>query len=146
MRHNFDSVNVSTIIFNDKNQVLLGKRSMDEDVYPGLWCVPGGKIDVEPCDDRIIEKNLAREVLEEIGIEIEPLFYLSSNCLIKGDEAKLYLMFVSKHISGEPTALEDTDEVRWFDVDELTIEMLTPKTYDNIHKAFSEKNNIKNPR
>ena len=57
MQHKFDSVNVSTIIFNKKDQVLLGKRSMSEDVYPGLWCVPGGKIDVEPCEDAAIEKT-----------------------------------------------------------------------------------------
>ncbi len=139
MRHSFDSVNVSTIIFNRKGQVLLGKRSMDEDVYPGLWCVPGGKIDVEACEGEIIENNLKREVKEEIGIEIEPLFYLASNCLIKGDEAKLYLMFVSEHVAGEPFALDGTEEVKWFEIDELTPEMLTPKTYDNIQKASDKR-------
>ncbi|KKQ81453.1 MAG: NUDIX hydrolase [Parcubacteria group bacterium GW2011_GWF2_38_76] len=135
MRHNFNSVNVSTIIFNQKGQVLLGKRSMDEDVYPGLWCIPGGKIDVEPCEDGVIEKNLQREVREEIGIEIEPVFYLTSNCLLNGDEAKLYLIFVSEHISGDPRALDGTEQVKWFDIEELSHDMLTPRTFDNIHHA-----------
>lgn len=142
MRHNFNSVNVSTIIFNNKGQVLLGKRSMDEDVYPGLWCIPGGKIDIEPCEDGIIEKNLKREVKEEMGIEIEPIFYLTSNCLVNGDEAKLYLIFVSEHVSGSPMALDGTEEVRWFNFEELTPEMLTPRTYDNIHKASDRRVSI----
>lgn len=142
MRHNFNSVNVSTIIFNHKGQVLLGKRSMDEDVYPGLWCIPGGKIDVEPCEDGIIENNLKREVKEEMGIEIEPIFYLTSNCLVNGDEAKLYLIFVSEHVSGNPLALDGTEEVRWFNFEELTPEMLTPRTYDNIHKASDRRVSI----
>lgn len=142
MRHNFNSVNVSTIIFNQKGQVLLGKRSMSEDVYPGLWGIPGGKVDVEPCDNGAIETNLKREVKEEIGIEIEPIFYLTSNCLVKGDEAKLYLIFVSEHLSGEPAALEDTEEVKWFALDELTPEMLTPRTYDNIGKASERRVSI----
>lgn len=122
MRHDFDSVNVSTIIFNKKGQVLLGKRSLDEDVYPGLWCIPGGKIDVESCEDGVIENNLKREVKEEVDIEIEPIFYLTSNCLLNHGEAKLYLIFVSEHLSGTPLALDDT-------------EMLTPRTHENIHKA-----------
>lgn len=135
MKHHFDSVIVSTVIFNEKKQVLLGKRSMSEDVYPGLWGIPGGKVEVEGCDDDIIEKNLKREVKEEMGIEISPLFFLASNCLVNGDKTKLYLNFVSEYISGEPEALEDTEEVKWFEVGDLTEEMLTPKTYENILKA-----------
>lgn len=142
MKHKFNSVNVSTIIFNNKGQVLLGKRSMNEDVYPGLWCIPGGKIDVEPCEDGIIENNLKREVKEEMGIEIEPIFYLTSNCLVGGDEAKLYLIFVSEHVSGNPQGLNDTEEVRWFNFEELTPETLTPRTYDNIHKASDRRVSI----
>lgn len=135
MRHKFNSVNVSTVIFNQRGQVLLGKRSDDEDVYPGLWCIPGGKIDIESCEDGMIEKNLKREVNEEVGIEIEPIFYLTSNCLLKGKEAKLYMIFVSEHVSGVPSALDKTVEIKWSNIEELSPKMLTPKTFDNIHKA-----------
>ena len=135
MRHNFDSVNVSTIIFNRQGQVLLGKRSMDEDVYPGLWGIPGGKIDVTEFENGIVEHNLYREVKEEMGITIKIVDYLSSNSLEAEGQAKLYLIFISEYISGTPQALEDTVEVRWFDPKELTPAMLTPKTYHNIIDA-----------
>jgi len=137
MRHAFDSVNVSTVIFNDNKQVLLAKRSMREDVYPGLWCIPGGKLDVTNCDEGVIEKNLLREVREEVGIEIKLLSYVASNSLVSEDEAKLYMIFISKYISGNATALDDTDDVRWFNIEDISEDMLTPKTYKNIARAYN---------
>lgn len=36
-------VNVSVVIFNN-NKILIQKRSSDEDVFPGLWGIPGGTL------------------------------------------------------------------------------------------------------
>jgi len=33
----FFKINVSTIIFDNKERILIQKRSMDEEVFPGLW-------------------------------------------------------------------------------------------------------------
>ncbi len=128
---------VSCVILNDKGQVLLGKRSLSEDVFPGLWGIPGGKIEADQTGKDIVEETLKREAKEEMGIEIEVGEYLESSCRISEDSGKIYLIFSAKHLSGEPQALEDTDEVKWWSVKDLNPEQLTPHTYENILLSLS---------
>lgn len=56
-----------------KNEVLVIKRSRKEDVFPGLWDIPGGKLRFGETP----EEGLKREVKEETSIDIEVLFPLS---------------------------------------------------------------------
>jgi 8-oxo-dGTP diphosphatase len=56
---------VVAVIIDDDNQVLLTLRNIPP--FHGLWVMPGGKIDLgEP-----ILKALHREVMEEVGLEVE---------------------------------------------------------------------------
>jgi 8-oxo-dGTP diphosphatase len=56
---------VVAVIVDSDEQVLLTKRSVPP--FQGEWVMPGGKIDLgEP-----IVKALKREVLEEVGLEVE---------------------------------------------------------------------------
>jgi len=58
---------VAAFIFNKKNELLLVKKSKNEKVDPGLWVVPGGKI--EPNEPIIT--GLKREIKEEVNIKID---------------------------------------------------------------------------
>lgn len=102
------------------NKVLFAKRSMKEAHAGGDWVVPGGKIEMEIEDD-IAEKTVAREVLEEVGIVIKPnpkMFY--TNAFIKKTgEHVVNFSFICEWESGEAIASEDTDEVKWIDIDKL---------------------------
>ena len=129
------SIIVNALVAKD-NKILISQRGLDEGHDPGKWTIPGGKVEsTEGNVWSILEKTAKREVMEEIGIKIDEISYLASNCLLKEQETKLYLIFTSKYISGKPTPLDDTVIVRWFDVKDLSPEMLTPKTYDNIYRA-----------
>ena len=56
---------VVAVIIDDDGQVLLTRRNIPP--FHGLWVMPGGKIDLgEP-----ILKALHREVMEEVGLEVE---------------------------------------------------------------------------
>lgn len=56
---------VVAVIVDDEQRVLLTKRNIPP--FQGLWVMPGGKIDLgEP-----ILAALHREVLEEVGLEVE---------------------------------------------------------------------------
>ena len=56
---------VVAVIIDDEEQVLLTRRNIPP--FHGLWVMPGGKIDLgEP-----ILKALHREVMEEVGLEVE---------------------------------------------------------------------------
>jgi len=147
MRHLTKSINikimdntykiiVSTIIFNKDKQVLLGKRSANEEVFPSLWGIPGGKVEFDTDSKNVLEDNLIREVKEEMGIIIEP-----SKCFksyFNGEGTKLYIIFISDFISGQPEALEDTEDVKWWNTSDLTEKDLTPNTYNNILEASKE--------
>ncbi len=119
---------------------MLGKRSKSEDVFPGLWGIPGGKVEVYKKENDTIENTLIREAKEEMGIKIKPLHYLESSCKISAGKAKLYLIFSAQHISGVPKPLEDTEEIGWFSMTQIDKMKLTPHTHDNIHSVLEKQN------
>ncbi|MCW1907722.1 MAG: NUDIX hydrolase [Candidatus Saccharibacteria bacterium] len=126
---------ISCVILNEQGQVLLGKRSMDEDVFPGLWGIPGGKVETTITGPDTFEENLKRETLEEMGIAVEIIGYLDSSARVSDDKSKIYIIFLAKITSGEPKPLEDTVEVKWWNVADLEESILTPKTLESIQKG-----------
>ncbi len=126
-------INLSVIILNDDKKILLGKRSDDDDIFPGLWGIPGGKMEIT---DKTIEESLQREVIEEMGVDIKDVELVSNNARVHNDIHKLFMVFIANYKSGEPKALEETSEVKWFDYSELSREIMTPYTYDIIKSVF----------
>ncbi|MGB9883401.1 MAG: NUDIX hydrolase [Microgenomates group bacterium] len=57
---------VAAFIVKD-NKLLIVKKSLNEKVDPGLWVVPGGKIEKAEA----IVDGLKREVKEEVNLEID---------------------------------------------------------------------------
>lgn len=56
-----------TAVIKNKNKVLIVKRNSNEVAHPGKWAFPGGKVEK---GETIIDA-LKREVLEEVGLEID---------------------------------------------------------------------------
>lgn len=63
----YQQVCTSGFLLNDKNEVLLVKRSDTDDFLPGLWEMPGGGLDFG--ENPVI--GLQRELKEEIGLDVE---------------------------------------------------------------------------
>ncbi len=57
---------VSALIRNGEGKVLLLKRSLDDEINPGKWDLPGGK----PDPGETFERALRREVYEETGMHV----------------------------------------------------------------------------
>lgn len=135
MSSNLFQVNSSAVIFNSKGEILLGKRSPDEEVFPGLWGIPGGKLDAA---DGSLEEGLSREVKEEVGVDITNLRLIQNNTVVKPDVNKVYLVFSAdiSPESPEPSPIEDTVEVRWFPFGEIKESDLTPRTYEVLKLAI----------
>lgn len=105
---------------SDKRCLIL-KRSENEKVHPGKYCVPGGKLEWDDFDinnptrlngdvvdfENAVEDLLARETKEEAGIEIySELKYINSVAFVRPDETPVVLVkFAVKYKSGE-VALE----------------------------------------
>jgi len=107
---------VVALIYDKNRKVLLGKRSYTDKNYPGFWGLPGGTVEDNDCDLNVFEKTLSREIFEEIGCKIEIAKYIESH----KNKNKIYVVFECKIVDGVPQPLHDTEEVKYFDIFELS--------------------------
>ncbi len=133
----FFKINVSAIIFNGEGKVLIQKRSLDEDVFPGLWGIPGGTVEMS---DKSVLDALKREVREEVGVEIDDTVLYKENLVAKEMYGVYYLVYMSTYISGDPRALDGTSEVLWIEENQLDSFEFTPTTKKTILNIFYGKN------
>lgn len=129
---------VNAVIINNENKILISKRSDDEDVLPGYYCVPGGKVEEEANTLNVLEIAVKREVGEEVGIEVEVLNMFDSH--IGKENGKIHIYFKCKHVLGTPTALDGTAEVYWMTLEEIKkLDKKSPMLYENCLKAINSK-------
>jgi ADP-ribose pyrophosphatase YjhB (NUDIX family) len=105
----------------EKNRkFLLAKRSNAELHKPGVWSLPGGKVENE-IEPNILQKTLKKEIKEEVGVEItNDIELVFNNSFERVDGANVVsLTFLCHYKSGEAKPLEDTVEIRWFSIEEL---------------------------
>lgn len=131
----FFKVNVSAVIFND-DKILILKRAMDEEVFPGLWGIPGGTVEMT---DETLDSALDREVLEEVGIKINNFQMIQNNIRVKEMYGMVYIVFAADYVSGEPKAMEGTEQVSWMNYEDIDKLEFTPKTVDVIKMAYERK-------
>lgn len=101
------------IIWNQYKQILIDRR-LPKGAMANLWEFPGGKLEA----GETIQECIAREILEELGIEIE----VGEN-LITIDHTYPHLQVTltvhhCRHLAGIPQAIECA-EIRWVSLDEL---------------------------
>lgn len=115
---------------------LLAKRSSKDDQAAGKWAVPGGKVEME-LENGIVENAVKREVMEEVGVEVENFRFLGSRSFIRSSGHHVVgLSFVADYKSGEARPLEDQDEIRWVSVEEM--EELLDDHWTEVLKALKE--------
>ncbi len=130
---NLFRINASTVLFNNEGKVLIQKRSSDEDIFPGLWGIPGGTVEIS---DGSVTKALKREVKEEVDLEIEDVVFYKENLVTKEMYGICYLVFISRYLSGEAKALDGTTKVLWLEEGQLDDYEFTPTTKETISEYF----------
>jgi 8-oxo-dGTP diphosphatase len=69
---------IAAFIFDSENRILIVKKSENEQIDPGLWVVPGGKVyPHEPILDALL-----REVKEEVGLQIVSYAWIGEDVFI----------------------------------------------------------------
>ncbi len=125
---NFDPrlhiVAITGIIEKDGKYLIL-KRSERETAYPGFWTVPGGKLvrheyeslALTPNTDAwydIVSRTLEKEIIEEAGLEIEDIKYLTDMIFIRPDNIPaLVLSYYCRHKAGEVKLGKDIVDFAW---------------------------------
>ena len=105
------------IVVNDKDKILLQKRSMDKDIQPGKWdTAVGGHFD----SGETVDQAVRREMYEELGIPEDSslifLFEMKIRNEIESENVSVY-----KLISNGPFKFqeEEIDEIKFWTKEEL---------------------------
>ena len=123
-------INVSAIISKD-DKILIIQRSETEDMFPGFWGIPGGTMEIS---DKSIEDCLRREIMEEVGVEIGNIQFLTS----ENSNGKIYIKFTALYVKGEIHALDGVASVNWLGLNELDGKKFTPNTKKWLIKTLNK--------
>lgn len=136
-------ISITGIVRKD-GKYLICKRSMKEKIFPGKWCVPGGKLQQQdfihsPKDTHdhwfdILEKQLQKEILEECNIKIKEIGYVSNLALIRPNGfATIIISLHAEYESGDVKMLQP-DEL----VDYAWVTLQESKSYDLIENIYEQ--------
>ncbi|MDT8427728.1 MAG: Nudix family hydrolase [Pseudomonadales bacterium] len=101
------------VIRNEEGAVLIAQRARDSH-QGGLWEFPGGKIEA----DENVTEALARELAEELGIQVQAQSPLCQIAHDYGDRSVLLDVWSVDRFAGTPQGLEK-QPLRWLPVDQL---------------------------
>src|SRR3989344_3568556 len=102
---------ITAIVVKD-GKYLVTRRSPNKKRFPGMWTVPGGKLETSDYINlpketenywyNVLEKTLRSEVREEVGIEIENIEYVTSLATIHADGSpSLVISCMADYVSGD---------------------------------------------
>ena len=134
-------VAVTGILIRD-GKYLIAKRAEWEKAFPGKWTVPGGKVEVldyalKKKDTSqhwygVLEDALKREILEEVGLGIEKMGYVTSMVYIRDDGIPCLIVSLFGNANSADVRLCDAlSEYKWVSLEEA-------KEYDLIEGIYEE--------
>jgi 8-oxo-dGTP diphosphatase len=111
----------SVVCINDKQQILILRRSKTDKHRPLHWDLPGGHIDPS---DNSLEDGAVRELQEEAGIEasIGDLIFIDSRNLKKSTRHTFVTTKWTGKVKLKPnpkTDITEHDEYKWATIDEI---------------------------
>jgi ADP-ribose pyrophosphatase YjhB (NUDIX family) len=107
----------TALCVDTEGRVLLARRAVEPAV--GSWDLPGGFVD----EDEHPLDALRRELLEEAGLEVEPLEFVGVWMDRYGGDSTahstLNLFWTARVVGGTPHPADDVADLTWFAPDEL---------------------------
>ena len=138
---------VITAIIAKANRYLILRRSPEKKRFPGMWTVPGGHLESRdftstPKETKeywynVLEKTLRREVIEEAGLEIKNIEYVTSLATVHADGApSLVISCMAQYDSGKIRLQKgETDKSAWVTLDKAKQYNLIDGIYDELELA-----------
>ena len=146
---------VITAIAVKDGRYLITRRSPNKKRFPGMWTVPGGKLETDdyvklPKDTKhywynVLEKVLRREVKEEVGININNIEYVTSLATVHADGSpSLVISCMADYVSGKIKLQEgETDDYAWVTLKEAKKYQLIDGIYDELVMAENRRKGTK---
>jgi 8-oxo-dGTP diphosphatase len=128
----------TAIVLNNKNEILLAKRSYENDPinrYHGYWGLPGGRIE----ENEQPSEAAIRETKEETGINISLISTrpIVMSCIEATGNHVVKLAFIAKYLDGEiNTKDKGTSDAKWFSQESIDDLQTTLLTKELIQEAF----------
>jgi 8-oxo-dGTP pyrophosphatase MutT (NUDIX family) len=134
---------VVTGILTKEGKFLICKRADWEKAFPSKWTVPGGKVEVLDYVLRqkdtgqhwynVLEDGLKKEVMEEVGLNVENFGYVTSMVYIRPDKVPCMIISLYSEIDEqkEVRLCNALSEYAWVSLEEA-------KKYDLIEGIYEE--------
>jgi 8-oxo-dGTP pyrophosphatase MutT (NUDIX family) len=133
---------VATCIIVKDGKYLITKRAPFEKAFPNQWTVPGGKLESKDFTSRekdakelwynVVEDLVEREVMEEVGLKIQNIGYVTSLAYIRVDGVPtIIISLYGDYLSGEVKLCRALTEYAWVSLEEA-------KNYDLIDGIYDE--------
>lgn len=151
-------VAITAIIVKDE-KFLITRRAMTKKRFPGMWTVPGGKLetndyinlskDTENYWYNVLEKVLRREAKEEVGLDISNIEYVTSLATVHGDNnPSLVISCLADYAGGEVVLEKEgvdagNDAFAWVSLGEAKQYKLIDGIYDELVMADNHRKGIK---
>jgi 8-oxo-dGTP pyrophosphatase MutT (NUDIX family) len=141
-----------TGIVRKGNKFLICKRSMKEKAFPGKWCVPGGKVEVNDFVNTkkdtkdhwfdIFEKVLQKEISEETGLKIKNIGYVSNLAFIRpnGFSTVIVSLFADYDSGNVKLSEDELVDHAWVTLEEAKNYDLIENIWEQIEKVESFQN------
>jgi ADP-ribose pyrophosphatase YjhB (NUDIX family) len=108
----------SAVVINDEGKILLQRRSDN-----ARWALPGGVMDI----GESIAQTVTREVREETGLEVEPIYivgvYSDPGHVFAYDDGEVRqqfsVCFACRIMAGQVQTSDESSEVRFFTPEEI---------------------------
>lgn len=127
---------VVAVIINDAGEILLTRRNISP--FQGDWVMPGGKIDL---GEQIV-RALRREVMEEVGldVEVQSLLDVFEHVTPGEDHYHFVILYYRCHPLGSDIVHNNAEvaEARWVDPEDLHGYKMPEGTRFILEKLFPE--------
>ncbi len=134
----------SVIIVDEKGRILLGQRTDNH-----LWGYAGGSVEI----DEKVEDTARRELFEETGLYADSMEFFMVNSgpevhyvYPNGDEvSNIEIIYICRDYHGTlKRQEEEISDLRFFDVEDVTLDMISPPIRPVIDKFLKEAKNDRN--
>lgn len=113
---------ISVVLYNDKGEILLQKRSMTKDNWPGYYTV---SVSGHVSKNTTVEQAAYREMQEEIGIQTK-LVYNSKFYIEEPNESEIVTVFTGESNGPFKTHKDEVEYVKFYtaaEADQLRAKM-----------------------
>ncbi len=134
---------VVTGIIIKEGKFLITKRAPTEKAFPNEWTVPGGKLELNDYSGKqkdtsshwynIFENLLKREVMEETGLKIKNIRYLTSLAYVRSDNIPTIIVSLyADYLDGEVKLCHSLTEYAWVTLEQAKDYKLIEGIYEEL--------------